>query len=119
MQAPGKRPLPVDGTMGQPPRQVCKREAIRRACLVAKTTSTGAYPNQAFSYGAAIAVQFHPEITYAQVHRWTGHNNSRLGMKGAHARLEHIEGHIHHAPKVHAWLDRFLRRWVAAELTID
>src|SRR5690242_3328182 len=37
-------------------------------------TSTGAFPNQAFSYGSAIAVQFHPEITYAQLHRWTGHN---------------------------------------------
>ena len=35
-------------------------------------TSTGAYPNQAFAYGSAIGVQFHPEITYAQVHRWTG-----------------------------------------------
>jgi GMP synthase (glutamine-hydrolysing) len=81
-------------------------------------TSTGAYPNQAFSYGSAIAVQFHPEITYAQVHRWTGHNPLRLGMKGARARHEHIEGHLHYAPKVRAWLDRFLRRWVAAELTI-
>jgi|SRR5581483_3016642 len=82
-------------------------------------TSTGAYPNQAFGYGSAIGVQFHPEITYAQVHRWTGHNTSRLGMKGARERHEHIEGHIHHGPKVHAWLDRFLQRWVKAELTID
>ena len=82
-------------------------------------TSTGAYPNQAFGYGSGIGVQFHPEITYAQVHRWTGHNNTRLGMKGACARHEHIEGHIHHGPKVHAWLDRFLGRWVEAELTID
>ena len=66
-----------------------------------------------------IGVQFHPEITYAQVHRWTGHNNTRLGMKGARERHEHIEGHIHHGPKVHAWLDRFLGRWIEAELTID
>ena len=55
-------------------------------------TSTGAFPNQAFSYGSAIAVQFHPEITYAQLHRWTGHNQERLGMKGARARHEHMEG---------------------------
>ena len=40
-------------------------------------------------------------------------------MKGARERHEHIEGHIHHAPKVHAWLDRFLGRWVKAELTIE
>jgi len=82
-------------------------------------TSTGAYPNQAFAYGSAIGVQFHPEITYAQVHRWTGHNNARLGMKGARERHEHIQGHIDHAPRVHAWLDRFLSRWVECELTID
>jgi GMP synthase (glutamine-hydrolysing) len=81
-------------------------------------TSTGGYPNQAFAYGSAIGVQFHPEITYAQVHRWTGRNNTRLDMKGARERHEHIEGHVHHAPKVQAWLDRFLGRWVAAELTI-
>jgi len=82
-------------------------------------TSSGAYPNQAFGYGSCIGVQFHPEITCAQVHRWTGHNPSRLGMKGARERHEHIDGHLHHSPKVHAWLDRFLRRWARCELTID
>ena len=92
-------------------------ELARGAQLLA--TSTGAYPNQAFGYGSGIGVQFHPEITYAQVHRWTGHNNTRLGMKGARERHEHIDGHIHHGPRVHAWLDRFLGRWVEAELIID
>jgi len=92
-------------------------ELARDARLLA--TAGGAYPNQAFGYGSAVGVQFHPEITYAQVHRWTGHNLARLGMKGARERHEHIEGHIDHAPKVHAWLDRFLSRWARCELTID
>lgn len=92
-------------------------ELARDARLLA--TSAGAYPNQAFGYGSAIGLQFHPEITYAQVHRWTGNSNARLGMKGARERHEHIQGHIDHAPKVHAWLDRFLSRWVGCELTID
>jgi GMP synthase (glutamine-hydrolysing) len=82
-------------------------------------TSNGAYPNQAFAYGLAIGLQFHPEITCAQVNRWTGHNPTHLDIKGARARHEHLKGHLHHAPKVHAWLDRFLGRWAAAELTID
>jgi GMP synthase (glutamine-hydrolysing) len=83
-------------------------------------TSDGAFPNQAFVYGpAAFGVQFHPEITYAQVHRWTGHNNTRLQMKGARERHEHIHGHVMHGPKVHAWLDRFLSRWVRVDLTVD
>jgi hypothetical protein len=38
-------------------------------------------------------------------------------MKGARQRHEHIEGHVHHGRKVQAWLDRFLGRWVACELT--
>ena len=92
-------------------------ELARDARLLA--TSTGAYPNQAFAYGSAIGVQFHPEITFAQVHRWTGHNLARLGMKGARERHEHIQGHIDHGPKVQAWLDRFLSRWARCELTID
>jgi GMP synthase (glutamine-hydrolysing) len=91
-------------------------ELARGARLLA--TSNGGYPNQAFAYGSAIGVQFHPEITYAQVHRWTGHSNTRLDMKGARTRAEHIEGHVHHGRKVQAWLDGFLTRWVATELTI-
>ena len=75
-------------------------------------------PRQAFAYGpAAVGVQFHPEITYAQVHRWTGNNNTRLQMKGACERQQHIDGHVMHGPKVRAWLGEFLGRWVAAGVT--
>jgi len=82
-------------------------------------TSEGAFPNQAFAYGpAAVGVQFHPEITYVQVHRWTGRHLTRLDMKGARAREEHIAGHIVHAPKVQAWLGAFLYRWAKAELPL-
>lgn len=82
-------------------------------------TSDGAFPNQAFAYGpAAVGIQFHPEITFAQVHRWTGRSLARLQMKGARRREEHIEGHIAYAPKVRSWLDGFLARWVRAELPI-
>jgi GMP synthase (glutamine-hydrolysing) len=82
-------------------------------------TSGGAFPNQAFAYGpAAVGVQFHPEITFAQVHRWTSRRLAAPPIKGAHAREDHIQGHIAHAPKVQAWLGRFLERWVGAELAV-
>ena len=82
-------------------------------------TSDGPYPNQAFSYGpAAVGVQFHPEITFAQINRWSGSNPSRLLMRGAKPRQDHIETHLNHAARVHSWLDGFLARWVEARLEI-
>jgi len=81
-------------------------------------TSDGAFPIQAFAYGpAAFGVQFHPEITFAQVHRWTGRHLTRLDMNGARDRQQHIDGHVAHAPKVQAWLGGFLDRWVNAEVS--
>ena len=78
-------------------------------------TADGTYPNQAFQHGAAFGVQFHPEITFSQVNRWSGSNPVRLLMRGARPRHEHIERHLMEAPKVHRWLDRFLSRWVKGE----
>jgi len=92
-------------------------ELPRGACRLA--TSSGAFPNQAFACGpAAVGVQFHPEITFAQVHRWTSRRHAAPPLKGAHEREEHIRGHIAHAPKVQAWLDGFLARWVRTELQV-
>lgn len=87
------------------------------AGATALASREGPFPNQAYSYGpAALAVQFHPEITYAQVHRWTGHNPARLTQPGAQPREQHIDGHITYAPAVHHWLDQMLNRWLTGNL---
>ncbi|NOU08269.1 MAG: glutamine amidotransferase [Hyphomicrobiaceae bacterium] len=79
----------------------------------------GAFPNQAFSYGAAaVGVQFHPEITLQQVHRWSGNNLVKLTQPGARPQLEHFDGHMAHAAQVHVWLHQFLSRWVQATLPL-
>jgi GMP synthase (glutamine-hydrolysing) len=76
-------------------------------------SSKGAFPNQAFRYGpAAFGVQFHPEITHAQVNRWSGGNPVRLMMRGARPRHEQLSAHLTHGPRVHDWLDQFMKRWV-------
>lgn len=80
-------------------------------------TSDGAYPQQAFQYGAAFGVQFHPEITFAQVNRWSGGNPMRLLMRGAMPRQQQFDNHLMHAAKVHGWLDTFLGRWSANALS--
>jgi GMP synthase (glutamine-hydrolysing) len=72
----------------------------------------GAFANQAFAYASAVAVQFHPEITYSMVNRWTGLNPQRLTQQGAHDRAAQLADHISHGPKVRKWLDSFLARWL-------
>lgn len=77
-------------------------------------TGGNAYPNQAICCGpSAVGVQFHPEITFAQVNRWSGGNSVRLLLRGARQRQDHLNDHLVHAARVHNWLDRFLTRWVA------
>jgi len=86
-------------------------ELTRDCTLLAH--SEGAYPNQAFRYGSGYGVQFHPEITFSQVNRWSGSNPVRLLLRGAKPRQHHIDSHLMEGPKVHRWLDGFLRGWVA------
>lgn len=75
--------------------------------------AAGAFPNQAFAYGpAAIGVQFHPEITYAMVARWSGRNEHRLHLPGAQARPAQIDDHMRHGPGIQQWLTRFLEEWL-------
>ncbi|MBI1385435.1 MAG: glutamine amidotransferase [Rhizobiales bacterium] len=79
--------------------------------------ATPAYPNQAISYGpAALGVQFHPEITYVLVNRWTTAAAHRLANPGAKPRHEHFEGHHRHTSRVGAWLDRMMPMWLAGGL---
>lgn len=79
--------------------------------------SDGPFENQAYLYGtAAVGLQFHPEITHAMVHRWTGHNEHRLTQPGAHPRQKQVEDHIAHGPGVRSWLDGLLRRWVSGHV---
>ncbi|MEO1650885.1 MAG: glutamine amidotransferase, partial [Pseudomonadota bacterium] len=71
------------------------------------------FPNQAFRYDeTAVAIQFHPEISYAMASRWSGYNPEKLRQVGAQARAEQLRDHIANGPIVRAWLDRFLSSWV-------
>ena len=72
---------------------------------------------QAFAYGSALAVQFHPEITYAQVHRWSGKNPEKLLQAGAQDRPGQLRDHIALAPGIHRWLDALLHRWKAQNVS--
>lgn len=77
------------------------------------------FPNQACSYGrTAAGIQFHPEITYALVNRWSADAKWREGRRGAQSRAAQLAGHIRHGAAVASWLDRFLDRWLAGAIGV-
>lgn len=85
-------------------------ELPRGAVLLAEGDD---FPHQAFRYGeAAFAIQFHPEVTLAMLHRWTVRASHRFGLPGAQDRWAHFEGRLIHDWVVNRWLDRFLDRWL-------
>lgn len=80
----------------------------------ALATSKGPFPQQAFVCGEnAVGVQFHPEMTWAMLNRWSGSNPIRLFLRGAQPREEQQAEHLLRAAATIGWLDNFLDRWLA------
>ncbi len=82
----------------------------------ARLLASGAkdFPTQAFSFGAgAIALQFHPEVTYHMMCRWTTRGAERLSRPGAQPRRGHLDGWFQHDGGVADWLGAFLPAWLA------
>jgi GMP synthase (glutamine-hydrolysing) len=74
------------------------------------------FDNQAFRYGpAAVGLQFHSELTYAMVCRWTVRGEHRFSLPRAQPRREHLTGWFRYDPPVRSWLDRFLDAWLALD----
>jgi len=71
------------------------------------------FTNQAFSYGNAYAIQFHPEVTREMMLRWTEKAAHRMVLAGAQARDRHLEGQRRFDGAVDRWVCRFLRLWLA------
>jgi GMP synthase (glutamine-hydrolysing) len=75
--------------------------------------SGGDFPVQAFRYqDNAFAVQFHPEITYAMICRWTTRASDKLEAPGARPRETHLEEWYRYDTAVAQWLDAFLEDWL-------
>ena len=83
-----------------------------------RTGNRGAnFPNQAYRYGQhAVGLQFHPEVTYHMMCRWTHRGAERMTRPGALSRPEHLGGWFQHDGRVAAWLEAFLPAWLAGRL---
>jgi GMP synthase (glutamine-hydrolysing) len=73
----------------------------------------GDFPNQAFQSGHAFGFQFHPDVTYAMMHRWTTRGCARLDLPGARPRHHHFADRAIHDVAERAWLQTFLDGWLA------
>ena len=68
---------------------------------------------QAFRYENAFGFQFHPEVTYAMICRWTVRAAHRLSEEGAQPRHLHQQGWFQYDAAVARWLTAFLGRWLS------
>jgi GMP synthase (glutamine-hydrolysing) len=74
------------------------------------------FPVQAFRYnGAAYALQFHPDVTQAMLHRWTVRGHERTKLPNAQPRHKHFADRAVYDPANRAFLDGFLGCWLGKD----
>lgn len=71
------------------------------------------FPVEAFQLDHAFGLQFHPDVTYAMMHRWTTRGDARLELPGARPRHHHFADRAVHDASERAWLKQFIEGWLA------
>jgi GMP synthase (glutamine-hydrolysing) len=72
------------------------------------------FPVEAIQFGHAFGFQFHPDVTYAMMHRWTTRGCERMSTTpGARERHHHFADRAVHDVTERAWLNQFLGDWLA------
>lgn len=71
------------------------------------------FANQAIRCGGnAYGIQFHTELTYAMLNRWTTRGAARLGLPGAQPRHAHFQGRGIFDAETRHWLETFIDVWL-------
>lgn len=91
------------------------REGFTLPSQAVQLASGEMFPNQAFRYGTAFGLQFHPEITHGLIDEWTMRGADQLSLAGAQPRDQHFHGHSQFGAVVDRWLEDFLETWLVAQ----
>ena len=68
---------------------------------------------QAIRYGSGYALQFHPDVTHAMMHKWTTRGHDRMQLPGAKPRDSHFADRAVYDYSARAWLSVFLEHWMS------
>lgn len=71
------------------------------------------FPVQGFRTGNAFGFQFHPDVTYAMMHRWTTRAHDRMDAPGARPRHDHFADRAVYDAAERAWLQHMIADWIA------
>jgi GMP synthase (glutamine-hydrolysing) len=91
------------------------REGCTLPCGADRLARGETFETQAYRYGGAYAIQFHPEVTRLMMHRWSVLGAHRFVLKGAQQARDHLEGQMIYDAAVKAWLAQFLDHWLKPE----
>jgi len=89
------------------------REGFERPAGCELLAEGNDFPVQAVRHGEAYGLQFHPDVTYAMLCRWTTRDHDRLAAPGARARHHHFADRAVNDAAERAWLTHFIARWLA------
>ena len=70
------------------------------------------FPEQAFQYGKAYGIQFHPEVNLRMHLAWLYYAAYKLKEPGAQTRIKQLNLRIKHGKKINMWLDHFLDNYL-------
>ena len=88
------------------------REGFELPCGAEKLAQGGDFEVQACRCGNnAYGIQFHPEVTYAMMCRWTTRAADRMGAPGARPARTHLEDWFRYDAAVANWSSAFLKQW--------
>jgi GMP synthase (glutamine-hydrolysing) len=77
------------------------------------------FPVEAFRTGNSFGFQFHPDVTYAMMHRWTTRGHARFELPGARPCHEHFAARAVHDVCERAWLKQLLDGWLTRKPRVE